>query len=185
MDFFDRIKTIIFNPKEEWRVIEAENDPHQKVLASYLLILALIPIIAILVGYWLVQDPSYAFKFGIIKAVTQLIIIVGGAYFTSGIIYAISDQFGGEKDFDRAFSLIAYSYTPLGVAGLFYFYIPLAWLVPFLGLYGFYLLYLGIEPQLKPVSEKKSLCFIVSLIVMIGIWVAFFKLSSEIINSMI
>ena len=185
MEFFDRIKTILFNPKEEWAVIEAENEPHEKTLTGYLLILALIPIIGILVGYLLSRDPMFQFKIGIIRAVLQFVMMVGGAYLTAVVIYAISEQFGSDKDFNRTFSLVAYSYTPMGVAGILYFYIPFAWLIPYLGLYGFYILFIGIEPQLKPADEKKTLCFIFSLIAMLAVWAAFFKLSLEIINSII
>lgn len=185
MEFFDRTKTILFNPKDEWTVIEAENKSHTKVFADHLLILALIPVVTILIGYFLAQDPMYEIKYGIIKALLQFVMIVGGAYGTAVVIYGFSDQFGSEKDFNRTFSLIAYSYTPLGIAGLFYFYIPLAWLVPYLGLYGFYLLYLGIESQLKPSNEKKMLCFIFSLIVMLAVWGILYKLAFEINNSII
>ena len=183
MDFFDRTKTILFNPKEEWAVIEAESKSHVKVLVEHVLILALIPVIAILVGYFLAQDPMYPFKVGIIQAMKQFIMVVGGTYGTAIFIHAFSEQFGPVKDFDRTFSLMAYSYTPLGVTGLLYFYIPIAWLAPYLGLYGFYLLYLGIETQLKPVSGKKTLCFILSLIIMLAVWALLSKLASEITNS--
>ena len=181
MEFFDKTKTILFNPKEEWTVIEVEDKSHLKVLIEHLLILALIPVIAILVGYLLSQD--YEFKLGIIKALSQFIMIVVGSYGTAVIINIFADQFGSSRDFNRTFSLVAYSYTPLGVAGLLYFYVPIAWLAPYLGLYGFYLLYLGIDSQLKPVSSKKTLCFIFSLIVMLAIWVILTKLTMEITNS--
>jgi len=183
MEFFDRTKWILFNPKKEWTVIEAEDKPHVKVLLEHLLILAVIPVVAILVSYLLSDDPEYQFKFGVIRAAMQFVAIVGGAYCTAAVIYAFAEQFGCEKDFNRTFALAAYSYTPLGIAGLFYFYIPLAWIVPYLGLYGFYLLYLGVELQLKPSNEKKTLCFIFSLIVMLVVWVLFYKFVSEIIIS--
>jgi hypothetical protein len=36
MELFDRVKAILFNPKEEWAVIEAENAPLVKVFTGYL-----------------------------------------------------------------------------------------------------------------------------------------------------
>jgi len=185
MEFFDRTKAIIFSPKKEWNVIEVENESHTKVFFNHLLILALIPMVTVFVGLWISQEPTNQFKDGIFTALRQFVMIVGGAYLTAAIIYGFSEQFGATKNFNRAFSLVAYSYTPLGVAGLLYFYIPVIWLIPFLGLYGYYLLFLGIEPQLKPAAEKRALCFIFSLIVMIGVWALISIGLSEIIKSII
>ena len=204
----------MFNPKEEWTIIEAENSPHAKVFAGYLLILALIPAAAIFAGYWWTWHSAineaiarvsenygnrgagmeeviarikaqYPFnaKIGIINAVQQLVIILGGAYIAAAVINAFSDQFGAEKDMNRAFSLVAYSYTPMCVAGILYIYSPLAVLVPYVGLYGLYILYIGVESQLKPADNKKIVCFIISLIAVIVVWVILSKLVPAITQS--
>jgi len=181
MEFFDRAKAILFNPKEEWVVIEAENPPHAKVFAGYLLILALIPAIVIFIRiYWAFSFASYGFnasffestalKWAIISALTQTVLIIVSAYSAAAIINAFSEQYGRTKDFNQAFALVAYSFTPLCVAGILYIYSPLAFLVPLVGCYGFYLLYLGYESQLKPAADKKIACLIISLIAVVAVW---------------
>ena len=217
MELFERIKAILFNPKEEWTIIEAENAPHAKVFAGYLLILALIPAVAIFISYWWnwhsacseaiakisanygggsgpglaeisarikAQYPFDA-KLGIINSVQSLVIILGGAYISATLINAFSEQFGSSKDLNRTFSLVAYSFTPMCVAGILYIYSPLASLVQYVGLYGLYPLYIGIEPQLKPAENKKILCFIISLIVVIVVWVILSKIVQEISYSIL
>ena len=212
MELFERIKTLLFNPKEEWTIIEAENAHHSKVVVGHLLILALIPAVAIFVNhYWTwtealakatepysrngvispeiierikAQFPFDA-KMGIIWAVQQLILILGGAYIAAVVINALSDQFGSAKDFDRTFSLVAYSYTPLCIAGILYIYNPFAWLVPYAGLYGLYLLYTGLDIQLKPPAEKRTVCFIISLIAVIAVWVILSKIIPQITASIL
>jgi len=209
MEFFDRTKAILFNPKEEWTIIEAENASHAKVFAGHLLILALIPAAAIFFNYWWSWNSTYTdainqfggyskdmanmlkermpfdAKWGIITAVQQLVIILGGAYLTAVVINAFSDQFGSAKDFNRAFALVAYSYTPLCVAGILYIYSPLAFLVPLAGCYGLYLLYLGSESQLKPAADKKVICFIISLIAVIVVWAVLSKIVPTITQSIL
>ena len=66
--------------------------------------------------------------------------------------------------------MAAYSFTPLCVAGLLYLYSPLAVLVSIVGLYGAYLLYLGISPIMKPAAEKVTGYFVVALIAALGSW---------------
>jgi len=200
MELFNRVKSILFNPKEEWEVIEAENAPQGKVL-QYLLVLSLIPAAAsffhqwwtwwsmiskakdaILKTYGEIAGNEYAQKalaavtenspffktvgiWGILQIVNQFAIILLGVYLTAKIINAFSDQFGASKDFNRTFSLVTYAYTPLCIAGILYILAPLAWLVPFLALYGIYLLFIGVKPLIKPAAEKQSGYAIMALIV--------------------
>lgn len=189
MELFSRTKAILFNPKEEWQVIEAEDSPHMKVL-PYLIILALIPAVAYFANFWMLWNSEIskateaAIKYagnneyakaalpdvlakikaskpfnltmGIIFAVQVFVTIVGGVYVATTVINELSDQFSVLKNFDRTFSLVVFSYTPLCIAGILYIWPPLLWLVPLLGLYGIYLLYLGVNPIIKPAAEKKT-----------------------------
>ncbi|MCL2651689.1 MAG: YIP1 family protein [Candidatus Azobacteroides sp.] len=207
---FSRVKAILFNPKEEWEVIEAENPSHAKVL-PYLLILALIPVIAFFANYWMqwnsgiskateiaiseaskynysneqlaktlatIKESSpFDLTMGIIYAVQYFITIVGGAYVAAAVINALSDQFGVTNNFGRTFSLVAYSYTPLCLAGILYIYTPLVWLVPIFGLYGVYLLYLGVNPLIKPAAEKQTGYIIMALLVTLIIYVIISKIA--------
>jgi len=231
MEIFERVKAILFNPKEEWTVIEAENEPHINVLTKYLLILALIPTLAFFAGEYLenrskyndymeteianmegiynnyygymktsaeqqmennkkvanfeeaaeelfrMANPFGTIKWNIIFAACLFGIIVGGAYISATIINALSNRFGSEKDFNRTFSLVAYSLTPLCIAGVLYAFHSFASFVPYIGLYGLYLLYLGIESQLKPAVDKKSTCLVISAIAIIGVWLVLAKIA--------
>jgi hypothetical protein len=233
MEIFERVKAILFNPKEEWTVIEAENEPHINVLTKYLLILALIPTLAFFAGEYLenrsgyndyvetetakIEEPyrNYTYggspeiiaeqrteiakkiaefektaeeqfhiinpfgttKWNIIFAACLFGIIVGGAYISATIINALSNRFGSEKDFNRTFSLVAYSLTPLCIAGILYAFHSFASFVPYIGFYGLYLLYLGIEPQLKPAVDKKSTCLVISAIAIVGVWLVLAKIA--------
>jgi len=201
MELFSRVKTILFNPKEEWEIIEAENAPHAKVFFGHLLLVALIPAAAIFFNYWWAWHSAYTdainstidrmgeyneamaslldtikeqmpfdAKWGIIMAVEQLVLILGGVYIAAAVINALSNQFGVEKNFNRAFALVAYSFTPLCIAGILYIFNPLVWLVPYIGLYGLYLLYHGTALQLKPTADKKISCFVISVIVVLATW---------------
>ncbi|MDR2809423.1 MAG: YIP1 family protein [Tannerellaceae bacterium] len=100
---------------------------------------------------------------GIIDAAIEFVIIVAGAYVSAVILNALSDNFGVQKDFNRAFTLVAYSYTPLCVAGLLNIYPPLIPIVPYIGLYGIYLFYIGVKPIINPPVGKATTCFIMGI----------------------
>lgn len=169
MEIVERIKSILISPQKEWPVIESENAPHMKVFTTYVVLLAVIPALAAFVGYGLVGYTVLGVHvgsvgWGIRQAVVQYAAMLGGTYITAFVVNAFADGFGARKDFDRAFSLVAYAYTPMFVAGVFYLLPSLSWLASLAGLYGLYLLYTGLQPLMKVPADKQTLYFVVSLV---------------------
>ena len=119
---------------------------------------------------------------GIVQAITIFAIIIGSVYITAVVINALAEKNASEKNFDRAFSLAAYSFTPLCVAGLLYLYSPLAVLVSIVGLYGAYLLYLGLPLIMKPAAEKVTGYFVIALIAALGSWLILTNVVPNITN---
>jgi hypothetical protein len=174
MNLVNRAKNILFTPKAEWTAIEAENAPHMKVFTTYVIPLALIPAVAALIGYGVIGYSVLGthvanFGWGLRQAVVQYITMLGGTYLTAFVIDALAANFGAQKDFNRAFSLVAYAYTPMFVGGIFYLLPSLSWLASLAGLYGLYLLYIGLQPMMKVPAEKQTGYFVVSLLVMIAV----------------
>jgi hypothetical protein len=172
MEIINRIKNILVSPNTEWQTIEAENLPHSKVFAGYVVPLALIPAVCALVGYGLIGYSVLgvhvgSFGWGLRQAIVQYAMMLGSTYLTAFVIDALAAGYGATKDFNRAFSLVAYAYTPMFVAGVFYLLPSLAWLASLAGLYGLYLLYMGLQPMMKAPAEKQTSYFVVSLIVTI------------------
>ena len=173
MEIIDRVKNVLVTPKTEWTAIEAENMPHAKVFTTYVVPLALIPAVASLIGYGFFRVSAFGIyggsliALGVRHAIMQYALMIGGVYVTAFVIDALADNFGVKKDFDRAFSLVAYSYTPMFVAGALYMLPTLAGLATLAGLYGLYLLYIGLQPMMKVTDEKQTSYFVVSLVVMI------------------
>ncbi|HRZ22392.1 MAG TPA: hypothetical protein P5184_12040, partial [Bacteroidales bacterium] len=51
MNLIERAKNILFKPKDEWKVIAAEEPNTQSLIFSYVLPLALIPAVARFIGF--------------------------------------------------------------------------------------------------------------------------------------
>ncbi len=175
MELIERVKNIIVSPKKEWEAIDQENAPHAKVATGYLLLLALIPAVAIFIGWGLIGQRAFGIHIsgslglGLKQAVLQLLSVMGGAYLTAFVFDMLAPNFGSQKNFDKAFSLAAYCYTPVCLGGFFHIHWSLAFLAGLISLYALYLLYSGIKPMMKTPDDKVTGYFVVSLVVMVVI----------------
>jgi hypothetical protein len=170
---FNRIKNILVTPKTEWPVIAGEGKSHITVLTGYVLILAAIPAVAAFIGYGLVGYNVLGHHFasigyGVRQAIVQYISSVAGVYLTAWVIDLLAGNFGATKNFDRAFSLVAYAWTATFVGGIFYLLPGVKWLAGLCSIYSFVLLYMGLKPMMKVPDDKQTGYFVVSLLVMIG-----------------
>ena len=170
MDIINRVKNILASPKTEWETIEAERLPSAQLLTSYLLLLALIPAAAQFIGQGFIGTTTVfgiktvGITFGLKAAITSYVTIVGGAYLAAWIINMLATSFGSEQNFDQAFALVVYAYTPMYVAGIFYIFPSLGIIALIAAIYGLYLLYIGLQPMMKTPADKTTVYFIVSLV---------------------
>jgi hypothetical protein len=167
MNLFERVKAILVSPKSEWRVIAREPGDMASLFANYVAILAAIPAICGLIGWVLMGLPLGT---SILIALVRYVLSFVAVYLVALIIDALSPTFDGAKNFDNALKLAVYSATPFWLAGVFLL-IPRLEFLRILGLYGIYLLWLGVPPVMR-VPEQKSLAYtgaIVACIIVIGV----------------
>lgn len=172
-----RVKGILLSPRSEWPVIDAESITVGQLYSGYIVILSAIPPIATFIGYSLlgVSIPfigRYRVPMGsaITSAITQYILGLVGVYVLALIIDALAPTFSGQKNFIQALKVSAYSYTAGWLAGIFAL-IPGLRILGILGLYSFYLLYLGLPTLMKSPKEKATGYTVVVIICAIVLFV--------------
>ena len=170
MNIIERIKGILLRPQEEWQTIAGETTPIVDLYKNYIIVLAAIGPVASFIGLSLVgvslpMVGSYRVPIatGILHAVVQYVLTLAGVYVLALIIDALAPTFSGEKNIDQAFKLATYSYTPGWLVGIFTL-IPALGILAILGLYGVYLLYIGLPVMMKSPKEK-SIGYTVAVIV--------------------
>jgi hypothetical protein len=170
MDIVARVKGILLNPKEEWKVISAEKTTIPDLYRNYILILAAIGPVASIIGMSIIGINlpfmgAYRMPFltAVSSALVQYILTLAGVYVLALVIDALAPTFSGKKNLDQAFKLAAYSYTPGWLVGIFML-IPALSVLGILGLYGLYLLYLGIPVLMKSPGEK-SIGYTVAVVI--------------------
>ena len=170
MNALARSRAILVDPAAAWRGIEKNVGDPAYLLSRYVAVLALIPALSSFVGATLVGvvTPSGA----ILRA--NLIDGLFGAVFSYAascaivlllglIIDLLAPLFGGRRDFEEAFKLAVYSFTPLWLAGIFLLLPGLRFLL-LTGIYGIYLFWLG-APRLTKMPEQQAANFTLVIVV--------------------
>ena len=177
MDIVSRVKNIIIDPANEWRVIDGEQDPPNAILKNYVAIVAAIPVICGFIGASIIGVGPYrtGIVIGLISAIVQYVLALIGVYVIAFIIDALAPTFSGRKDFNSAFKVAAYSPTAAWVAGVFAL-LPILSVLTILGLYSLYLLYIGL-PMLLRTPPERAIGYIIAVIVCaVIVWVLIFTL---------
>jgi len=149
---FRRVRAILLTPQTEWPVIVHERAEVAKLSGGYVAILAAIPPLAYFVGRTLVGG-YVSFPSGLIAAAAAYVLTFAAVYALALVIDALAPRFHGHRDFANALSLSAYSCTPIWLAGIFLLVPGLSFLT-LLGLYGAYLLAVGVAPLMRAPRDQ-------------------------------
>ena len=172
----DQVKNILLKPKETLAEVKSER-PDMKDLIVYLAIVGLPTLIGVIIGYGVIGIGGFgyhirvpigsAFGVGILQYILSIVGIVIFGY----IVNALAPTFSSKQDQIQAMKLVAYGATPAFVAGILYIIPTLGILVFLAGLYGLYIMYLGIPVLMETPEDKKLGYFIVSIVVYIVVMV--------------
>jgi hypothetical protein len=156
-----RVKSILMTPRAEWPVIASEPATVADLYKNYIVLLAAIPAVAgfikgSLIGYSgfgvHVRTPVAT---GLTTAIVTYLLTLGLVYVVALIVDALAPTFGGEKNPVQALKAVAYSYTASWIASIALILPVIGVLVVIAGgIYGIYLLYLGLPVTMKAPRDK-------------------------------
>ena len=187
-----RVKDILFKPKETWPQIKAEATGIGQVFTGYAMILAALPAIFGLLGFTLVGQSfgpitgffRIPFTAALVWAVVWYILTLVSLYVNGLIINALAPSFGSKQNMVSAVKLAVYSATPGFVAGILSIVPALGFLVMLIGLYSFYLFFVGLPVMMETPKEKHVGYFVVIIIIMIIIYFIVGGISSSVMAAM-
>lgn len=174
---WERVKNVILKPKETFELVKGESVTSRDLIIGYLAILAIIPAVASLIGMsavgysvgWMARV-RVPIGNSIARMIIQYALTIGGIYILGIIINALAPSFSGVKNNIAALKIAVYSSTPVLVAGIFYIVPALGIVVFIAGLYGLYLLYVGIPIMMECPPEKVLVYTIVVIVAYIIIY---------------
>lgn len=158
----ERVKNILLTPKTEWPVIANEPATIADLYKNYIVILAAIPAVfgfvkSSLIGISIPMVGTFRVGIGagITQAVIQYALALGLTYVVALIIDALAPTFGGQKNQVQALKTTAYAYTASWVASIGTIVPWLGFLIAIAGgIYGIYLMYLGLPQTMKSPPER-------------------------------
>jgi hypothetical protein len=156
-----RVKAIILTPAKEWLAIDAETSSQRAIYIQYVAPLAAIGAIAGFIGRSIVGVSipflgTYRTPFvsGLVMAIVMYALTLLSVFILALLVDALAPTFGGEKNSLRALKVSAYSYTPAWIAAVFQIIPSLGIIGLLAGLYGIYLLYLGLPVLMRGPKDK-------------------------------
>jgi hypothetical protein len=160
MNFVERARAIMLDPRAEWPKIEQEAADPVYLFTRYVALLAIVPAVSGLIGGALigvtlpgigsVREPFFAALFAAIFGYVASFVSI---FLLAAIIELLAPFFGTRRNFAAAVRLAVYSYTPAWLAGIFLL-LPGLRFLNLLGLYGAYLLWTGLPPLMKVPKDK-------------------------------
>jgi len=162
MNLPGRVKAILLTPQSEWLVIEREPGDRAYLLLNYVVYLAAVPAVCAIIGTVIIGIPVPVVGTLHISLTSALIFAIGiylmafvTVYVVALIIDVLAPTFGASRNPANALKLAVYSHTPCWLAGIFLLS-PGLWVLRILGLYGLYLMWLGLPVLMKAPSSEKS-----------------------------
>jgi len=142
----------MLSPQTEWPVVATDPRETRLLLARYVAVLALIPAICGFIGRSLIGGFT-PIDLGLGAAIVGYVLAFISVGVIAKAIGALAPTFEADNTTKNALKLTVYSYTPAWLAGAFLLVPGLSFL-SMLGLYGFYLLWLGLPPLMRAPRDK-------------------------------
>ena len=170
MKIVNRVMNLILKPKETMEQLKNETVT-TKDIVIYLAIIGLPTFLGIFLGYGIVGWGfsggwiGYAFALGIIMYIVSIIGIIAFGF----ILNALANNFKSKENKMQAMKLVSYAATPWLILGIASIYPPIAIISLLGGLYGLYILYLGLPILMETPKEQQIPYFVIGLVIYIVI----------------
>jgi hypothetical protein len=167
-----RLKNIVLSPQTEWPVIASEPTAASQLYVGYVMPLA---VLAALMGFLRMSvlgvNSAFGSSFrmpissGLTYTVMMFVSALFGVFIVGLVINALAPTFSGTRDQRQALKVAAYSLTPAMLSSVLALSPILPTLLQLLaGLYGIYVLYLGL-PALMQSPKEKSFGYTASVVI--------------------
>lgn len=160
MNLIDRAQRILLQPRDTWRIIEAEQADAAGLYTRYLMILAAIPAVCGFIGMSLVGVGAFGISVrvplvaGLANMVVSYVLSLVGVFVLALIVDALAPTFGGQRNQIQALKLAVYASTAALLGGVFTLLPALAVLGLLAALYSVYLIYTGLPVLMRNPQEK-------------------------------
>ena len=184
MKIINQAKDICLNPKETLKKLKDKKVTKNDII-MYLAIVAFPTFLGVLLGYGAIYAGTGFIGWGFGLAILQYILAIIGIIVFGYIFNMLAPNFKTKSNLMQAVKLVTYAATPWLLLGIFYLYPPAGVIVFLGGLYGLYILYLGIPILMETPKDQQLTYLIIGIIVYFVIMVVIWWIIGTIWTSMI
>ncbi|UCE04516.1 MAG: YIP1 family protein [bacterium] len=167
---FNRIKRILFQPNTTWEEIKAEATTEKEIFQGYLVFIAAVPAVAGFLGSLFEGENFFR---ALLWAVLFFGFSVAAVWASAKVLTFFAPNFKADQNYLATLQLTTNTFTPIFLACIF-FLIPPIYGFSILGIYGFYLFWIGVPKLINcPQEELFNFRFIGIIVIAIAILVIF------------
>jgi len=177
MNIVSRVINIATKPKEEWPIIDSEPATVQSIMTEFVVPLVAVGAVcgflnAILFTSAVTEMTGVRVSTSLLffSTILSYVLNLAGVLIAAFIAFKLAPTFNSVGDMTQALKIVAFSQGPYWAAGVLNLFPILGLLTLFVGLYGFYLAYLGLPVVMKTPPDKAG-AYLVAIVI-IGIIVA-------------
>lgn len=173
---YERSKALILQPKDEWKNILEENVTMNLVVRNFLLPLLLLSTVASLLGR-IIQKVNIGLDGNLLMAdgLREFFGFLLSVYASTYLVNELVKSFGGAKNLRRSANLVIYSSAPTLIISMVTGLIPALYPLGVLGLYSFYIFYVGIPVLFEDIPEQKHIGFFITSVLLMILVFAFIR----------
>ncbi len=160
----DQIKTVIFNPKEFWISKKESEESQTELLTSYFLPVLLVLALVVFLGEFF-RSTHFYMGYAVLKGVREFVLFILVYYLSVYFTSELMKTFGIEKNKAIARQLVIYSFTPLLLVSMVTGLFPFLYVLDILGLYSFYIFWVGVQELLVFPDQKENSYAIITIVV--------------------
>ncbi len=163
-NIIDNCKQIIINPKSFWISKKEDFDSPAKLLFGFLLPIIIVVATAVFLGEFFRSSDFYVGT-ALLKSLRIIVLFLLQYYIATFFTNELIKTFGSEKNIDISRNLVAYSLTPFLLVSIVTGLIPFFYVMGILGLYSFYIFWVGVKELLVFPENKKSSYRLITIVV--------------------
>jgi hypothetical protein len=163
MKMINQAIAVLMKPKEALK--KAQNEQVATIDIIFYLAIVGIPT---LIGYIIGNGGTWGGPFlgaAIGAGIAIYILAIIGIMVFGFVFNAFAPTFKSQQNQMQAFKLVAYTATPWLLAGIFYSWGPIWFLAPLAGLYGLYILYIGIPIFMGTPQDQQIPYLIITVVI--------------------
>lgn len=179
-----RIQRLVLSTASEWQAIDADPIRAQPLFMRWAVPLAAIPPVAAFVGFLLFVG-TYFLTSVIVSLVLLYALFLASAWGLAMVIDGMAPNFGSTKSFDQAMKASVYSFVPFWIAGILNVIPQLAPVALVIGLFGLFLMWIGLPIVMKTPADKAPAYVAISGLIAVVLIFASYKITEAVVGAMV